>query len=1302
MTAPHHRSTGRQSGGCILRHMILDRVLGVVMLLAAVAAVAGLAGSLPAQEIEVPEFHTEKAKASYVLAAPPDHDAARPTPLILDFHGAAAPSRKGANVTHERVWSKFVQQEPVLVLGPNARTRGWDRIRDEGATDTDYALAVLAEVREQYAIADAEVYLAGFSSGSDFLCAGGIQQRGAFAGTLAVCPGPPNVVGLRGGELLRLQDHPVLFVTGEKDYIRKAGAWQAFVALEQVGAPVMYREIRDLDHAFPSTAQYRQCFHQLRILAGREAADDGAIAAAALVRGDYLLASTHARKQGAAGLELLARIEAIGTRMQAAARELSWQQRPGHAYEAWWRLMTQFHRFDAIAAAARAELAAGRSISNRDLLRARRDYFRSGDHLRPEPAPLAPVPAAPAPAVRQPRLAQAQKSPAATGPWSFDEYLSYDALTARLQLLAAENPQRVRLSSMGRSIAGRELWVCTITDDVTKAAHKPAIYVQGGIHGNEISAVMVTLYFAWQMGANPDRRRAIDRLLRDTTIYIAPAVSPDAVQHFVTQPTSSWRPRFNFRPHDADGDGRVDEDGYEDINGDGEISQMYVAAADGVFVLQDGRMVRDSTGAITPRFRHIGREGIDNDGDGRFSEDPVGGVNLNRNFPVGFRPRRDFEGFRGAGPASEPETRAIVDFVTGHPNINLFFDYHNAANCVFYWIGPDGQTRDPADFAHMTAIAGRANKELGFTPRPLDHDGVGLGIAWAYGARGLPACIVELEVGDPKAWGDDAFVEATKCRHPQLGEVWIGNDHRKLAPRNPPPAGIYDQARAHWEFMRDECKELPKLELEQPRIVRAGRGFRVTGMVANTGNMPFESQRAARLGLQSPVTISARGASIAGTTSLPALGIGERRAFDVELSGVGDSVTLVVAHPKGGSFELPVLRRRVATVPIQPRSSYAIEAGYRGVDELQAVVLADDNGPRFALPHRKQALRVAVLLGEFADLRHTVPSAAFDASLFGADYTGTSHTGQPVYGSVRDFYREMSYGAMDVAGRVFDWIELPGSYADYKQASFGSSKFRTALERAVLDAHGEDALDGYDGLIFVWAGNPVRRVSCLWPMRVNLEHRPGMIAFKTGEFYRGQMAPIGVACHEMGHTFGVNDKYGLGAPAQPLGRWCLMGKGTHGAGESMQHRPLHLCAWCKSVIGWVRPTIIDPAKPQKIALRPILSSAAECVRVLLQPDGSEYLLLANRRREGFFTELPSAGLVVLRVGPNDRPSAPQKQVQLLEAHGLGPARRSELQQLEQIAWPQPDRTELTVAGVRLSGIRREADVVYFEVGTVGK
>ncbi|MHC4853632.1 MAG: M14 family zinc carboxypeptidase, partial [Planctomycetota bacterium] len=1257
----------------------------------------------------------------------------------------------------DKVWSAFVKQLPVLVLGINARTRGWNRVKGE-KNDTVYALHVLDLVQKQHKVDAEQIYLAGFSSGSDFLCSGGLQLQRKFAGSLVVCPGPSNVVGLRGGQLLKVKDHPFYFVTGEEDYIRKNGAWQAFLALEGAGGKVMYREVPGVGHKFPGTDEYERALRYLQMLAGHAGKPDHlAIAKAAIARKDYLLASTHLLRLGAddeKAKQLLAQIEAEGQKQLAAAAEIAFVDEPGRAYEAWWHLRTQFHRFPKIAEQAQAELDKKREISNRNLMRGRRDYFRNrGGAATPTPAgskkrqpakqqPAKQQPAKQQPAKRQPvrrqrprpasvrRDRELKKSPNATGPWSFDKYLSYDEVTKRLQLLARENPGRVRLLSMGKSVQGRDLWVCEITSrNVTKrnlgqAESKPAAYVEGGLHGNEISTVMTTLYFAWQMGANPDRRRSIDRALRDVTLYVAPMVNPDAVQQFVTEPNSMWRPRFNFRPHDADGDGKIDEDPYEDLNGDGQISQMYVPDPEGKFILSDGMVRRPRRGNDEDnkkqRYRPAGREGLDNDGDGRFSEDPPGGVNLNRNFPVGFRPRKDFEGFRGTGPASEPETQAIMKFVREHKNISLFLDYHNAAKCVFYWAGEGGSSQDQEDLALMAAMAGRAHKEMGYLPRPLDHSGVGLSIAWAYGELGILAGIVELEAGRlpqkeyfEKVWKGDVFVPARKFKHPQLGEILLGNDYKKLPRRCPHPSDIYWQVRRNWDWLRNELKLLPKLTVDQPCVRRSpdGKGFLVSGIVRNKGSLPMATNRATKLGTAGKIQISARGAKVAGKLSLEPLAAGAETPFEVALSEPGDSVTLVVRHPRGGAFEIPVLRPRLATVSV--RKDYVVKAGYRTVadvtradnDHYKNGVAKEERGPMFKVtkPGRK-TLKVAVLLGEFADKRHIVPAEAFHDSMFVAGgFRGRSVTGQHVYGTLRDFYREMSYGQMEVAGKVFDWLELPGKFEEYRKASFGSSKFRDALEAAVLEKHGDDALDGYDGIVYLWAGNPVHRVSCLWPMRLGLKHRPGVSAFKAGEFYRGQMAPIGVACHEMGHTFGVNDKYGLGAPKWPMGSWCLMCKGTHGAGNSAQRRPFHMCAWCKMVIGWVKPVVVDPtAGAQKLALRPILYAPNECYRILLKPDGSEYLLLENRRQEGFMTELPSAGLVVLKVGPNTRPSAPQKQVQLLPAHGLPPASRSDLQKMEEIAWPQKGKTEVVVDGVKIANIRLVDDVVYFEVDTVSK
>ncbi|MFQ5503917.1 MAG: hypothetical protein ACE5F1_03860 [Planctomycetota bacterium] len=128
-----------------------------------------------------------------------------------------------------------------------------------------------------------------------------------------------------------------------------------------------------------------------------------------------------------------------------------------------------------------------------------------------------------------------------------------------------------------------------------------------------------------------------------------------------------------------------------------------------------------------------------------------------------------------------------------------------------------------------------------------------------------------------------------------------------------------------------------------------------------------------------------------------------------------------------------------------------------------------------------------------------------------------------------------------------------------------------------------------------------------------------------------------------------------------------------------------MCAWCKAVIGWVEPVVIDPARVQKLALRPVSYGPGECYRIRLQPDGSEYLLLENRRREGFLTGLPSPGLAILRVGPNHALAYPQTRVRLLPAHGLRALRRGVAARPEQSAWPQAGKSELVVAGVRLGG-----------------
>ncbi|WP_455757670.1 M14 family zinc carboxypeptidase [Sulfurimonas sp.] len=69
----------------------------------------------------------------------------------------------------------------------------------------------------------------------------------------------------------------------------------------------------------------------------------------------------------------------------------------------------------------------------------------------------------------------------------------------------------------------------------------------------------------------------------------------------------------------------------------------------------------------------------------RRNADGTFGVDLNRNFEVGFTPNKDTSSNVYSGPHafSEPETAALRDFVLEHKNITIALDYHSQGNVFF-------------------------------------------------------------------------------------------------------------------------------------------------------------------------------------------------------------------------------------------------------------------------------------------------------------------------------------------------------------------------------------------------------------------------------------------------------------------------------------------------------------------------------------------------------------------------------------------------------------------------------------------
>ncbi|MBL8047310.1 MAG: M6 family metalloprotease domain-containing protein [Chthonomonas sp.] len=302
---------------------------------------------------------------------------------------------------------------------------------------------------------------------------------------------------------------------------------------------------------------------------------------------------------------------------------------------------------------------------------------------------------------------------------------------------------------------------------------------------------------------------------------------------------------------------------------------------------------------------------------------------------------------------------------------------------------------------------------------------------------------------------------------------------------------------------------------------------------------------------------------------------------------------------------------------------------------------------------KKDVYKLAIIGMDYADVKHNdkISREAWADSLFSTGtYTGESATGEKVYGSLNDFYQEVSVKSLRVEGKVFEPVLLTKNRMDYQEGNGTGNRSRQMLFNETLDAvikrDGETALDGYDGIFFLFSGGRVQtsRGSVYWPHRSSHRYKnktwPYFIIQEGGQ----RMTDISVMAHEFGHMIGWPDLYAR--PENPgsegLGTWCLMSNQT-GAG-----RPQHPSAWCKIQQGWLDPVVIDPSVPQKLILSPVNGSKTECYKVLLRPDGAEYLLLENRRKTGFDTSLSSEGMLIWHVAGNT-PT-------LIESHGVeGPS-----------------------------------------------
>lgn len=272
-------------------------------------------------------------------------------------------------------------------------------------------------------------------------------------------------------------------------------------------------------------------------------------------------------------------------------------------------------------------------------------------------------------------------------------YHDDEQVAALLEQFAAAYPERARRLALGTTHLGRTIWALKISAATDTTDTRPAVLFDGGIHANEYPGTEVCLDIVKELLAN-ESNADYAQWLQKMDVYVVPLVNPDG-RYLSYHMDTTWRK--NAR--DNDGDGPPD------------VSSQ------------------------------PGNDGVD----------------LNRNFPLGWADddiqssgEKYFNTYRGPGPASEPETQAMIKLMeAARPLMHLsFHTYYGAI------VGPFNNRNIDQEIPEQIHLLGRD-----FAVRSDRGDGVayeylpgwdfmdnanGTMADWAFGEQAAMSYTVEL------------------------------------------------------------------------------------------------------------------------------------------------------------------------------------------------------------------------------------------------------------------------------------------------------------------------------------------------------------------------------------------------------------------------------------------------------------------------------------------------------------------------------------------------------------------------------
>jgi len=478
----------------------------------------------------------------------------------------------------------------------------------------------------------------------------------------------------------------------------------------------------------------------------------------------------------------------------------------------------------------------------------------------------------------------------------FDRYFTNEELDRTLEEWARDYPGLVRLETIGRSYEDRPIRLMVLTNtDTGPDGDKPALWIDANLHATELAGTTTALRIAHELLSGHGKDDRVTRLLDTCAFYILPRVNPDGAALAMADTPRYVRSSVRVWPWEEKDEGLHEED----VDGDGRLLQMRIPDPNGDWKISslDPRLLekRDPHEHGGTYYRLL-PEGMLEEFDGYTIKmaRPPEGLDFNRNFPFAWRPEDEQSG-SGPYPGSEPEIKALMDFIVAHPNINIAISYHTFSAVILRPYGTKADEEMEAEdlwvYKKLADLGSRltgyrtANtfKDFKYHPKEIttgvfddwifDHLG-----AWAFTVEiwDLPtrAGIEDREFiewfrdhpheEDLKVlqWidengGEDAYVDWYPFEHPQLGTVELGGWDTLYSWRNPPHAHMGDEAERHPLWILALGDMLPRLTVHTLKVEPLGEGrHHVDLVVENCGYLSTcTSKQGAKRKLVRPVRV---------------------------------------------------------------------------------------------------------------------------------------------------------------------------------------------------------------------------------------------------------------------------------------------------------------------------------------------------------------------------------------------------------------------------------------------------------------